>query len=166
MAKITLQGTAIETVGELPEVGKAAPDFTLVKGDMSDVKLSDYAGKTVVLNIFPSVETPVCATAVREFNAAAADNPNAVVLCISADLPFAQERFCGAEGLKDVITLSTFRNPEFGTNYGVVITTGPIAELMSRAVVVVAADGTVKYTEQVPEIAQEPNYAAALAAMK
>ncbi|WP_028488351.1 thiol peroxidase [Thiothrix lacustris] len=163
MATITLQGNPIETVGELPAVGSNAPAFTLTKTDLSEVGLQDFAGKTVILNIYPSVDTGICAASTRKFNEVASSNPNVVVLCISADLPFAHSRFCGAEGLENVVSLSTFRNADFGSNYGVTITTGPLAGLMSRAVVIVK-DGKVTYTEQVPEIAQEPDYDAALAA--
>lgn len=163
MATITLQGNPIETVGALPAVGSNAPAFTLTKTDLSEVGLQDFAGKTVILNIYPSVDTGICAASTRKFNEVASSNANVVVLCISADLPFAHSRFCGAEGLENVVSLSTFRNADFGSNYGVTITTGPLAGLMSRAVVIVK-DGKVTYTEQVPEIAQEPDYDAALAA--
>ena len=166
MASITLKGSPVDTVGQLPAVGTKAPDFTLVKGDLSETDLRAYAGKNVVLNIFPSVDTSVCATAVRRFNSEAAKRPNTAVLCISADLPFAQERFCGAEGLENVIMLSTFRNQDFGNDYGVVMTSGPLKGLMSRGVIVIGSDGIVKYTEQVPEIAQEPDYDAALAVLE
>ena len=166
MAKITLKGNAIETIGTLPAKGSAAPSFTLVKTDLSEVKLADYKGKRVVLNIFQSIDTPVCATSVRQFNKTAGELTNAVVLCISADLPFAHTRFCETDGLKNVESLSVFRSPAFGKDYGVTITTGPIAGLLSRAIVIIDADGKVIYTEQVPEIAQEPNYDAALAALK
>ena len=163
MATITLHDTPIETVGELPAVGSNAPAFTLTKTDLSEVSLQDFAGKTVILNIYPSVDTGVCAASTRKFNDIASSNPNVVVLCISADLPFAHGRFCGAEGLENVVSLSNFRNTDFGGNYGVTITTGALAGLLSRAIVVIK-DGKVTYTEQVPEIAQEPNYDAALAA--
>ena len=163
MATITLHDTPIETVGELPAVGSNAPAFTLTKTDLSEVSLQDFAGKTVILNIYPSVDTGVCAASTRKFNEIASSNPNVVVLCISADLPFAHGRFCGAEGLENVVSLSNFRNTDFGGNYGVTITTGALAGLLSRAIVVIK-DGKVTYTEQVPEIAQEPNYDAALAA--
>ena len=166
MASITLQGSPVKTSGELPTVGAKAPDFALVKSDLSETNLGSFAGKNVVLNIFPSIDTSVCATSVRRFNTDAANCPNTVVLCISGDLPFAQSRFCGAEGLENVITLSTFRNQDFGNDYGVVMIDGPIKGLMSRAVVVIGGDGVVKYTEQVPEIAQEPDYAAALAVLE
>ena len=163
MATITLQGNPIETVGALPAVGSNAPAFTLTKTDLSEVGLQDFAGKTVILNIYPSVDTGICAASTRKFNEVASSNANVVVLCISADLPSAHSRFCGAEGLENVVSLSTFRNADFGSNYGVTITTGPLAGLMSRAVVI-DKDGKVTYTEQVPEIAQEPDYDAALAA--
>lgn len=166
MASITFKGSPIETAGELPEVGLKAPDFTLVADDLSEVSLSSYAGKNVVLNIFPSIDTPVCATSVRRFNAEAGKRENTVVLCISADLPFAQGRFCGAEGLENVITLSTFRSQNFGTDYGITITTGPLKGLMARGVVVLDGNGVVLYSELVPEIAQEPNYDIALAVLE
>jgi len=165
MASITLQGSPIESVGELPAVGAKAPAFTLVKTDLSEMDLASCSGKQVVLNIFPSIDTDVCAASVRRFNEEAGKRPNTVVLCVSADLPFAQARFCGAEGLENVTTLSVFRNPEFGNHYGVLIATGPIKGLLSRAVVVIDGDGVVQYTEQVPEITQEPDYDAALAAL-
>lgn len=165
MAKITLKGTAINTIGELPAKGSAAPDFTLVKQDLSEAVLADYKGKRLVLNIFPSIDTGVCAMSVRKFNEKAAALKNTVVLCVSVDLPFAQSRFCGAEGIKNVVTVSAFRSA-FGDHYGVTIADGPLAGLLSRAVVVINEAGKVIYTEQVPEIAQEPNYDAALAALK
>nr|WP_320011592.1 thiol peroxidase [uncultured Desulfobulbus sp.] len=166
MAQITLKGNAIDTIGELPAVGSAAPDFSLVTTELADVGLANYKGKKVVLNIFPSVDTPVCAASVRNFNKVAGENENTVVLCISADLPFAHTRFCETDGLKNVESLSVFRSPDFGKEYGVTITTGPLAGLLSRAIVVLDAEGKVTYTEQVPEITQEPNYDAALAAIK
>ena len=164
MTQITLQGNPINTVGMLPAAGSAAPAFALTAGDLSEKSLADYAGKSVVLNIFPSVDTGVCAASVRAFNERAAAS-DATVLCISADLPFAQGRFCGAEGIDNVENLSTFRAPTFGDDYGVRIVDGPLAGLMSRAVIVVGADGNVVYSEQVPEIAQEPDYDAAMAAL-
>ena len=166
MTSITLKGSPVETVGTLPQVGSKAAEFTLVKSDLSETNLAAYAGRKVVLNIFPSIDTSVCATAVRRFNAEAGKREGTVVLCISADLPFAHERFCGAEGLDNVITLSTFRDQAFGNDYGVVMTTGPLRGLMSRAVVVLGTDGVVKYTEQVPDITQEPDYDSALAALE
>jgi thiol peroxidase len=165
MATITLNGDALQTAGDLPAVGAQAPGFTLVKTDLSEVSLSDLSGKRVILNIFPSLDTDVCAASVRRFNESASSLENSVVLCISADLPFAQGRFCGAEGLDDVVPASTFRSPAFGDDYGVTITTGPLTGLLSRAVVVIDGDGQVVYTEQVPEIVQEPNYEAALKAL-
>jgi thiol peroxidase len=164
MATITVNGDPIETYGELPAVGSQAPDFTLVKSDMSEISLSELAGKKVILNIFLSLDTDVCANSVRHFNEAANQLENTVVLCISADLPFAHARFCGAEGLDNVITASVFRNPEFGKDYGVTITTGP-AGLLSRSVVVIDESGKVIYTEQVPETVNEPDYEAALKAL-
>lgn len=162
MATITLKGNPIETSGSLPAVGDTAPDFTLVKSDLSEVSLSDFRGQTVILNIFPSIDTPVCATSTRRFNSEADKLNNVVVLCISADLPFALGRFCGAEGLETVIPLSVFRAADFGKNYGQTVTTGPLAGLLARSVVVVDPSGKVTYTEQVPEIAQEPDYDAVL----
>ncbi len=164
MATITLQGNPIETVDSLPAVGSDAPAFTLVKTDLSETGLGNFAGKTIILNIFPSIDTGICAASTRRFNEVASSNDNVAVLCISADLPFAHGRFCGAEGLEKVVSLSTFRNADFGKDYGVAITTGPLAGLMSRAVVVIK-DGKVAYTEQVPEIVQEPDYDAALASI-
>ena len=166
MAKTAFQGTPVSTIGSLPAVGSAAPDFKLVKGDLSELSLAALKGKKVVLNIFPSIDTPVCAASVRCFNKVAGETANTVVLCISADLPFAHTRFCETDGLKNVESLSVFRSPAFGKDYGVTITTGPIAGLLSRAIVIIDGDGKVCYTEQVPEITQEPNYDAALAALK
>lgn len=165
MAEITLKGTRINTSGDLPAVGSDAPAFTLVANDLADASLSDYAGKSVVLNIFPSLDTPVCATSVRAFNERAAGQEGAVVLCVSADLPFAMGRFCGAEGIENVHTLSTFRSPGFGAAYGVRLVDGPLAGVLARAVVVIDREGKVAYTELVPEIVQEPDYDAALAAI-
>ena len=162
MARIALKGNPISTAGNLPATGSRAPSFTLTKTDMSDAALESFAGKRIVLNIFPSIDTSVCAMSVRRFNAAAGSLANAVVLCISADLPFAHKRFCGAEGLTSVIPLSTFRHPEFGDSYGVRILDGTLAGLMSRAIAVIDEVGSVAYTEQVPDISQEPNYEAAL----
>ncbi|MGB6976572.1 MAG: thiol peroxidase [Gammaproteobacteria bacterium] len=163
MAKITFKGKPVLTVGELPLIGSLAPDCTLTKTDLSDVALQDFRGKKVILSIFPSLDTPTCATAMRKFNEKAGKiSNNAAVLCISADLPFAQSRFCGAEGLQHVIPLSTFRHPEFGLEYGVTIAEGPLEELMSRAVVVLDEKGKVIYTQQVAEITEEPDYEAVL----
>ncbi|HLU50876.1 MAG TPA: thiol peroxidase [Flavobacteriaceae bacterium] len=162
MSTITLKGNSIHTIGNLPEIGQQAPDFTLVKNDLSITKLSDYKGSKVILNIFPSIDTGVCATSVRKFNEQAASLENTKVLCISRDLPFAQQRFCGAEGIENVENLSDFNDGSFGKNYGVEIIDGPLAGLHSRAVVVLDETGKVIYTEQVPEIAQEPDYQSAL----
>ena len=166
MAKITLKGNPVNTLGTLPEKGSKAPDFTLVKTDLSEAKLSDYKGKKVILNIFPSLDTPTCAASVRRFNKEASELENTVVLCISKDLPFAQARFCGVEGLDNVITLSDFRNGSFGKDYQVEIVDGPLAALESRAVVVVDEKGVVVYTQQVPEIVDEPDYEDVLAVLK
>jgi len=162
MAKITLKGNEISTVGYLPAVGAQAPDFNLVKTNLSETSLKDYHGKTLVLNIFPSIDTGVCAASTRRFNSEASNRTDTVVLCVSADLPFAHNRFCEAEGLKNVVPASTFRSPDFGKNYGQTITSGALTGLLARAVVVISPEGKVKYTEQVPEIGQEPNYQAAL----
>jgi thiol peroxidase len=164
MAQVTLGGNPVHTSGELPAVGAAAPAYTLTGADLGDISATDLAGKNVVLNIFPSVDTPTCATSVRTFNERAAGLDNTVVLCVSADLPFAQNRFCGAEGIENVKTASTFRST-FGADYGVTLTDGKLAGVLARAVVVVGADGYVKHTELVGEIAQEPNYDAALGAL-
>jgi thiol peroxidase len=165
MATITFKGSPITTIGELPKINTMAPDFTLTKTDLSDATPKDFLGKTIVLNIFPSIDTPVCAASVRKFNDEASRFDNTVVLCISADLPFAHQRFCEVEGLKDVIPLSVFRSQEFGTNYGVTITDSPLKGLMSRAIVVIDKKGNVVYKQQTPEIAQEPNYDEALKAI-
>ena len=162
MASITLKGNPVTTVGELPAAGNPAPAFSGVKSDLSGFDSADLAGKNVVLNIFPSIDTGVCAASTRRFNEEAGSLENTAVVCVSVDLPFALGRFCGAEGLENVIPVSVFRNPEFGNDYGVTITDGPLAGLLSRAVVVINESGTVVYTEQVPEITQEPNYEAAL----
>jgi thiol peroxidase len=162
MAQITLRGNPINTVGELPVVGAAAPDFTLTGTDLAPVSSEQFRGKSVLLNIFPSVDTPVCALSVRTFNERAAAS-GLSVLCVSNDLPFAQKRFCGAEGIENVTTASAFRD-SFGQDYGITIADGPMAGLLGRAVVVIGADGNVAYAELVPEIATEPNYDAALAA--
>lgn len=165
MATITLGGNPINTAGELPVKGMQAPNFTLVKTDLSTATLADFAGSKLVLNIFPSIDTGVCATSVRTFNQKASELKNTKVLCISRDLPFAQKRFCGAEGLENVENLSDFNDGSFGAAYGLTITDGPLAGLHSRAVIVLDENGKVTYAEQVPEIAQEPNYDLALAAL-
>jgi thiol peroxidase len=165
MAEITLKGNKIHTCGDLPAIGSQAPDFVLTKTDLSDVSLKDFAGKQIVLNIFPSIDTSVCAASVRKFNEEAEKLENTVVLCVSLDLPFAHERFCGAEGLENVISVTELRKRAFGEDYGVRIVDGPLAGLFSRAIVILDTNGKVVYTEQVPEIAQEPNYEAALQAL-
>lgn len=165
MSTITLGGNSIHTNGELPKKGDAATDFQLSKEDLSTATLADYKGKNVILNIFPSIDTPTCATSVRVFNQKASSLENTVVLCVSRDLPFAQKRFCGAEGLSNVHCLSDFKDGKFGKDYGLEIVDGKLAGLHSRAVVVIDADGKIAYSEQVPEIADEPNYEAALAAL-
>jgi len=165
MTKITLKGNPVNTNGALPAVGLTAPDFTLVKTDLSDVSLSSLGAKKKVLNVFPSIDTPTCATSVRQFNKAAADLGNTVVLNISADLPFAQQRFCGAEGINNAITLSTFRST-FAKDYNLSIIDSVLAGLCSRAIIILDEKNKVLYTEQVAEIANEPNYDKALKALK
>lgn len=162
---VTLGGNPIQISGTLPQPGTTAPAFKLVAKDLSDVSLDNYAGKRKVLNIFPSIDTPTCATSVRKFNAEAAQLKNTVVLCISADLPFAQTRFCGAEGLESVQTLSTMRGHDFLQHYGVGIESGPIAGVAARAVIVLDENNKVLHSELVNEIKNEPNYAAAMAAL-
>lgn len=164
MAKITFKGDGVNTVGSLPAVGTEAKDFTLTATDLSDKSLSNYKGKNVILNIFPSINTGVCAQSVRTFNEEASKLDNTVVLCISKDLPFAQAEFCGAEGIKNVEMLSDFRS-SFGEEYGVQMADGPLKGLHSRAVVVIDPQGKITYEEQVPEIGQEPNYDAAIQAI-
>jgi thiol peroxidase len=166
MASIKFKGNPINTVGTLPAVGSQAPDFKLTKTDLADVSLKDFAGKKVVLNIFPSIDTGVCATSVKKFNQEAANLPGAVVVGVSRDLPFAHKRFCGAENIANVVTTSDLRESSFGKAYGVTMSDGPLAGLFSRSIVVLDAAGKVIYTEQVPEITQEPDYAKALAALK
>ena len=165
MATITFKGTEVYTTGTLPAVGNAAPDFKLTAGDLSDKTLADFKGKKILLNIFPSIDTGTCAASVRAFNQKAAGLENTVVLCISKDLPFAQGRFCAAEGISNVETLSEYKDTNFSDAYQLKVADGPLAGLLSRAVVVINADGNVAYTEQVAEIAHEPNYEAALAAI-
>ena len=165
MSQISLQGNPVQTIGSLPVVGMPAPSFKLVKSDLSEADLQDFGGKNIILNIFPSLDTSVCAASVRRFNKEAGESPDTVVLCISADLPFAHKRFCEAEGLNDVIPLSVFRSPEFGRDYGVTFTSGPLTGLLSRAVIIINRSGKVAYAEQVPEIGQEPDYDVALFAL-
>lgn len=166
MATITLKGNTINTCGNLPAIGTQAPEFSLTKTDLSKVSLSDFNGSKVVLNIFPSVDTGTCAASVRKFNQEASNLENTKVLCVSRDLPFAQARFCGAEGLENVISLSDYATGDFGKNYGLEIIDGPLAHLHSRSVIVLDENGKVVYTEQVPETVDEPNYEVALAALK
>lgn len=165
MSQVTFKGTPVKVTGQLPSTGQTAPAFTLTASDLSDKGLDAFAGKKKVLNIFPSLDTGTCAKSVREFNRRASELTDTVVLCISMDLPFSQARFCGAEGLDQVVTLSAFRHPEFLDDYGVRIADGPLAGLAARTVVVLDADNTVQHVEQVGEIADEPDYEAALKAV-
>lgn len=165
MATVTLKGNEIHTIGNLPSVGSTALEFSLTKMDLSNASLQDYKGKKVVLNIFPSIDTGTCAQSVRQFNTEAAELENTVVLCISKDLPFAQARFCGAEGIDKVEMLSDFKNGNFGKDYQVEFTDGPLQSLLSRSIVVLNENGTVIHTEQVSETVEEPNYKAALEAL-
>jgi thiol peroxidase len=165
MATVTLRGTPVETSGDLPTVGAVAPEFTLVLQDLSETTLADYKGKRVILNIFPSSDTPTCQKSVRSFNEKATALDNTVVLCVSPDLPFAQARFCEAESIKNVTTASNFRSADFGKHYGLTFVTGPLTGLLARAVVIIDTNGKILYNELVPEIAQEPNYDAVLAAL-
>jgi thiol peroxidase len=165
MAKITHGGAPVNTSGNLPAVGSKAPDFNLVKSDLKNLKLSELKGKKVLLSIFPSQETGICSASIRKFNQLAAGKQNVVVLGISKDLPFAHKHFCESEGIANVVTLSGYRDQEFGKSYGVDTLDGPFAGLYARSIVVVDETGKVIYTEQVPETAQEPNYEAALAAL-
>ena len=165
MATITLKGNKISTSGNLPEVGNSAPNFTLIGTDLSVKTLTDFKGQSLVLNIFPSVDTGTCAASVRNFNKTAANLENTTVLCISRDLPFAQGRFCGAEGIENVVMLSDFNSGQFGKDYGLEIMDGPLAGLNSRCIVVIDPNGKVIYTEQVTETIEEPNYSLALASL-
>lgn len=165
MGSTTLGGTPVTLAGDFPQTGEQAKEFTLVGQDLSDIKLSAFAGKQVVLNIFPSLDTPICATAVRKFNETAGTRENTVVLCISGDLPFAHKRFCVAEGIENVVTASAFRSPQFALDYGVIMQDGPLSGLTARAVVVLNAAGKVTHAQLVPEIKQEPDYDSALAAL-
>ena len=158
MASVTFKGSPVTINGNLPEVGSQAPDFKLVGSGLNEINLSDYKGKKVVLNIFPSIDTGVCAASVRNFNKWASKNENTVVICVSKDLPFAQGRFCGAEGLENVITASDFRYNNFATDYGVLMLDGPLAGLMARSVVAIDENGNVAYNQLVPEIVEEPSY--------
>lgn len=162
MAQVTFQGNPVHTIGDLPRVGTQAPDFVLTKTDLSDISMNDVLGKRIVMNIFPSVDTPVCAASVRRFNADISEFKNTVVLCISRDLPFALARFCGSEGLENVIPASELRTLDFGKLYGVRITDGPLAGLLTRSVVILDSTGRIIYRQLVPEIAEEPDYESVL----
>ncbi len=165
MATITLKGNEIHTIGRLPSVGDSAKDFQLTGVDLSTKTLTDFTGHNLILNIFPSIDTGTCAMSVRNFNKEAASLENTKVLCISRDLPFAQNRFCGAEGIENVVMLSDFKSGQFGKDYGLEITDGPLSGLSSRSIVIVNSEGKVTYTEQVTETVDEPNYEAALASL-
>jgi len=158
MTQIKLKGNVVNTIGSLPEIGKKAKDTDFVNTELQNVSISNFKGKNIVLNIFPSIDTAVCSASVRRFNSILSEIKNTVVLCISMDLPFAHKRFCGAEGLDKVISLSSFRNKDFGKKYGVTIIDGPLAGLFSRAVVVINEKGRIVYTQQVPDIVEEPDY--------
>ncbi len=166
MSKVTLKGNPVSTIGDLPVVGSKAPEFSLVGTNLADVKNTDFAGKRVVLNIFPSLDTATCAASVRRFNVEASILQDAAVVCISKDLPFAHSRFCTTEGIENVVSASEFRSNSFGKNYGVMITDGPLQGLMARAVVVLDKDGTVIHSQLVPEITEEPDYESALNSLK
>lgn len=166
MAKITFKGQVINTSGQLPSMGSLAPDFTLVKNDLSEITLHEHKGKKVILSIFPSLDTSTCATSVRKFNKEAANLSNTVVLAISADLPFAAGRFCTTEGINNVFPASVFRNTDFAKNYGVLMVDGPLKGLLARAIVVIDTDGKVIYSELVDEVTSEPNYQAAIEALR
>ncbi len=165
MATVTLKGNPIQTSGELPKVGEKAPEFSLTANDLSTKTLNDFSGSNIILNIFPSIDTGTCAASVRQFNKEASNLENTKVLCISKDLPFAQARFCGAEGLENVINLSDYKTGNFGKSYGVTFVNGPLEALLSRSVVVINTQGIITYTEQVSETVEEPNYKAALEAL-
>ena len=165
MATVTLKGNQINTIGSLPSIGSSAPSFNLTMTDLSPSSLTDYKGKKIILNIFPSIDTGTCAQSVRQFNEEAAELSDTVVLCISKDLPFAQTRFCGAEGIKNVVMLSDYKDGNFGKTYQVEFTDGPLEGLLSRSVIVINESGTVVYSEQVSETVEEPNYKAALVAL-
>ncbi len=165
MSQVTFKGNVVDTKGALPAVGSKAPDFSLTAGDLSTKGLADFEGKKIILNIFPSIDTGTCAASVRKFNQEVASLANTVVLCISKDLPFAQGRFCAAEGIENVLTLSEYKDSSFSDAYGVKFVNGPLEGLLSRAVVVIDENGVVQYTEQVQEVTEEPNYTQALASL-
>ena len=163
MAQIKFKGNPVHTAGELPKAGDTAPDFRLTGTDLADISLASYSGKNLIISVFPSLDTPVCAASVRRFNVEAGKLKNTVVICVSRDLPFAHKRFCVAEGLSNVVSASEYRNASFSDGYGLRIIDGPLAGLLSRAIIVIDATGKILYTEQVPEITQEPDYDRALA---
>lgn len=163
MTTVTLEGIPMHTAGELPKVGSHAPNFTVVKPDLSEITLREYVGQKIILNIFPSLDTTVCAKAMERFNEIASKDPNLLILCISADLPFAQGRFCSAKHLDNIEPVSVFRHASFGENYGVLITDGPLRGLLARAVIALDEKATVIYAEQITEITEEPNYQAMIA---
>ena len=165
MTTVTLKGNPFQTIGELPALGTKAPNFSLIAGDLSTKTLEDFRGSKLVLNIFPSLDTGTCAASVRQFNKLASELVNTKVLCVSRDLPFAQGRFCGAEGLENVINLSDYKTGQFGKDYGLIFTNGPLDALLSRSVIVLDENGIVLYTEQVSETVNEPNYDKALEAL-
>lgn len=166
METVYFKGTPVHTYGEVPEVGSKAPDFTLVTKDLAEINLADFAGKRLVLNVFPSLDTPVCAASVRRFNKDAADIDNVAVVCVSMDLPFAMSRFCVAEGIENVVAASAFRSPEFAHNYGLQLTDGPLAGLLARCVLIIDENGKVIYRDLVDEITHEPDYEAAVKVLK
>lgn len=166
MADIMLNGTPVHTLGSLPNPGTPAPDSTVTKTDLSEVRLKNYLGRKIMLNIFPSLDTPTCAAAMHRFNELVSEFPDLLILCVSADLPFAQKRFCAAEHLANVQPVSVFRHPGFGKDYGVTITDGPLTGLLSRAIVLIDEHGQIVYTQQIPEITHEPDYLAIIAALK
>lgn len=166
METVYFKGTPVHTYGEVPEVGSKAPDFTLVTKDLAEINLADFAGKRLVLNVFPSLDTPVCAASVRRFNKDAADIDNVAVVCVSMDLPFAMSRFCVAEGIENVVAASAFRSPEFAHNYGLQLTDGPLAGLLARCVLIIDENSKVIYRDLVDEITHEPDYEAAVKVLK
>lgn len=166
MDKTSFQGNPVSLYGELPKVGEIAPSFNLTGAALDEIRNSDFEGKKIVINVFPSLDTPVCATSVRKFNVEASKLPDTVVLCVSMDLPFAMGRFCSANEIDNVVPASAFRSPEFGEEYGMLMENGPLRGLLARCVIVVGEDGKVKYTEMVPDITSEPDYAAALDAVR
>lgn len=165
MATVTLKGNPCSTIGELPSVGQAAPNFSLKTVDLNETTLADYKGSTLILNIYPSVDTGTCAASTRKFNELASQLENTKIICVSKDLPFAQKRFCGAEGIENVVMASDFATGNFGTNYGVTLLDGPLQALLARAIVVINPQGEVTYTQLIPEIVDEPNYDVVLAAV-